>query len=133
MNIKFNKDPLTVEQNNYATKIVDEYIAYDLDNWPYNRIRNFSLKSCLFGATIIVKNSDKEKWLYIGYGIAFDGKCTCSFGNNYAWDVIMFGADNNSSSHADNCKNNFLVSCEGGPLPEKNFSINFTKAKINSC
>ena len=49
--LKFNKDPLAVEQNNYATKIVNAYIVYDLDNWPYNRLKNISLKSCLFGAT----------------------------------------------------------------------------------
>ena len=31
-----------------------------------------SLKKCLFGETNIVKTSDKEKWLYCGYGIVFD-------------------------------------------------------------
>ena len=31
MGIKFDKDPLAVEQNNYATKIVNAYINYDLD------------------------------------------------------------------------------------------------------
>ena len=51
MKLKFNKDPLAVEKNNYATKIVNAYIVYDLDNWPYNRLKNISLKSCLFGAT----------------------------------------------------------------------------------
>ena len=32
--MQFNKTPLVVEQNNYATKIVNGYIVYDLDNWP---------------------------------------------------------------------------------------------------
>ena len=31
MVIKFDKDPSTVEQNNYLTKIVNVYIVYDLD------------------------------------------------------------------------------------------------------
>ena len=31
MGIKFDKDPLPVEQNNYFTKIVNVYIVYDLD------------------------------------------------------------------------------------------------------
>ena len=31
MGIKFHKDPLAVEQNNYTTKIVNGYIVYDLD------------------------------------------------------------------------------------------------------
>ena len=30
------------------------------------------------------------------------------FGNYYARNVIIFGADNSSSSHADNLENNFL-------------------------
>ena len=39
MRITFDKDPLTVEQNNYATKIVNAYIVYDLDAWPNNLLR----------------------------------------------------------------------------------------------
>ena len=31
MEIKFDKDPLAVEENNYLTKIVMFYIVYDLD------------------------------------------------------------------------------------------------------
>ena len=33
---KFNKDPLAVKQNNYRTKIVNDYIVYVLDNWSNN-------------------------------------------------------------------------------------------------
>ena len=33
MEIKFDKDPLAVKQNNYLTKIVNLYIADDLDAW----------------------------------------------------------------------------------------------------
>ena len=29
-------------------------------------------KNCLFGATSIEKNSDKEMYVYSGYGITFD-------------------------------------------------------------
>ena len=35
------------------------------------------------GATNIVKNSDKKRYVYSGYGIAFDVKCECSFKNNF--------------------------------------------------
>ena len=35
-------------------------------------IISISIKNCLFGATNIVKNSDKEKFEYSGYGITFD-------------------------------------------------------------
>ena len=61
--IKFDKDALAVEQNNYLTKIVNIYIVNDLDAWPRNPTNNFKLKNCLYGATSIVKNSDKEKYL----------------------------------------------------------------------
>ena len=66
MRVKFDKDPLAVEQNNYLTKIVNAYIIYDLDARPKLLLRHFTLKSCLFGATNIVKNSDKEKYVYSG-------------------------------------------------------------------
>ena len=65
--IKFDKDPLAVEQNNYWTKIVNVYIVYDLDAWTRNPANNFKFKNCLSGATNIVKSSDKEKYVYSGY------------------------------------------------------------------
>ena len=77
MRIKFNKDLLAVEQNNHARKIVNVYIFYDLDAWPKIFLRNFTIKNCLFGTTSIVKNSDKEKYLYSSYG-----------------NSAMFGVDN---------------------------------------
>ena len=57
--------------------------------------------------TNIVKNSDKDKWVFSGYGIAFDGRDWWSFGNGTARNVIIFGIDNSSSSYFDNLKNNF--------------------------
>ena len=56
--IKFDKDPLTVEQNNYLTKIVNVCIVYDLDARPRYLTNNLKFKNFLFGATNIVKNSD---------------------------------------------------------------------------
>ena len=60
MGIKLNKDPLAVSQNNYASKFVNVYIVYDLDACAKILVRNFAIKNCLFGATSIVKNSDKK-------------------------------------------------------------------------
>ena len=68
---------------------------------------NFTIKDCLFGGTSILKKSDKEKWVYSGYGIAFDGKGECSFDNDYARTVIIFKVNNSSSSQADNLKKIF--------------------------
>ena len=55
--------------------------------------------------TSIVKSSDREKYVYSGYGIAFVGKGEWSFGNDSAKNDIIFGVDNSSSSHTDNLKN----------------------------
>ena len=60
MGIKFDKDPLPVEKNNYATNIVHVYIFYDIEAWPRNPSNNFKFKNCLFGATSVAANSDKE-------------------------------------------------------------------------
>ena len=139
--IKFDKEPLAVEQSNYLTKIVNVYIVYDLDAWQKIPLRNSTLRNCLFGAADTVKNSNKEKYVCSGYGIGFDGKGKWSFGNDYARNVIVFGVDNSSSSHNDNLKNNFLIFGEGDTFgvngsfgaPEKKFSINFSKANKKFC
>ena len=55
-----------------------------------------------------MKNDDKEKYVSSGYGIAFDRKGSWSFGNDFARNVMIFGVDNNSSSHTDNLKNDLL-------------------------
>ena len=59
MGIKLDEDPLTVEQNNYASKIVNVYIVYDLDAWPKSSTNNFKFKNCLFGVSSVIENSDK--------------------------------------------------------------------------
>ena len=58
--MKFDKDPWTIEQNDYLTKIVNVYIVYDLDACTKNPTNHFKLKNFLFRATSIVKNSDKK-------------------------------------------------------------------------
>ena len=49
--IKFDKDPLAVEQSNYLSKILNVYIVFGLDALPRNLTRNVKFKNCLFGAT----------------------------------------------------------------------------------
>ena len=41
---ELNNTPLVIEEINYAPGIVNVYIVYDLDNWPKNPLRNFTLK-----------------------------------------------------------------------------------------
>ena len=55
MGIKFDKDPLVVEQNTYLAKVVHAYIVYDLDAWSINSTNIFKLKNSSFGATNVVK------------------------------------------------------------------------------
>ena len=81
--IKFDNSVLVVEENNYASKIVNAYIVYDLDTWPKHPLNNFTFKNSLFGATNIVKNNVKQKFVYSGYGIAFDGNGEQIFGYEF--------------------------------------------------
>ena len=97
--IQFNNTPLVVEKNNYKQKIVNACIAYVLHNWSKVLLRIFTLKKCLFGATTTIKNCVEEKYVYSDYEIAFDGEVSWSFGNGYARNFIIFGADNSSSCH----------------------------------
>ena len=101
MQIKFNKDPLSVEQNNSLTKIVNVYIVCDLAARPRNPTNNFKFENGLFGATNIVKTSNKEKCVCSGYGITFSNTDWWSFCNDTIRNVIIFGVVNSLSSHVD--------------------------------
>ena len=109
MGMKFDKDPLAAEQNNYLSEIVNVCIVYDLDTWPRNPNNNSKFKNCLFGKSSIVKNSNKEKYVYSGYGIKFDSASSWSFDSDTVRSIINFSFDNSSSSHSDNRKNNFFL------------------------
>ena len=79
--------------------------------------------------------------MYCGYGAAFDGKDEGNIGNNSAWNVLIFGVDNSSSSHTANRKNDLLMLSEGDTVGliggfgrlKKKFSIDFSKAKTKCC
>ena len=43
----------------------------------------------MFGATSLVQNSDKVKFVYSGYGIIFDNAGSWSFNNDTARSVIF--------------------------------------------
>ena len=64
-----------------------------------------------------------KKYVYGGYGKAFDGKGEWSFDNDYDRNVIIFGVDDISSFHANNLKNNSLMLGEGDT-----FGINWSFA-----
>ena len=130
--IQFHKSVLVAERNNYITKIVNAYIGYDLDYCPKILLSNLKLKYCLFGATNIRKHGDKSKWVYTGYGIVFDGGGLWSFSNEFARNVVIFGVDNSSSSHADNLRKSECPTYDNNGsfvAAEKKISINFSNAK----
>ena len=76
-------------------------------------LNNFPLKNFFFGARNIIKNSDKIKYLYSGYGIAFHGLGSWSFGNDFAGNAEIFGVANSSWSLTKNHINKFLVLYKG--------------------
>ena len=80
-----NQSVLVVEENNCTNKIANAYIAYCLDKL----LNNSTLKNCLFGSTNIIRS----KYVYSGYGIAFDGAGSWNFGNNFARNFVIFDID----------------------------------------
>ena len=92
-------------------------------------------------ASSIVKNNDKEKWVYSGYGIASDGKGTWHFGDDFVRNAVICGVDNSSSSHADSRNNNFSVLRKvptygfNGSFgwPEKKIRTSFSKVNTKFC
>ena len=104
--IKFKECSLVVEKNNDLTKIVGVCIVYDLVAWSRNPSKNFKCKNCLIGAISVVKNSNKENYVYNGYGITFENGALWSFDQETSRSVLILGVDNSSLSHPDNQKKN---------------------------
>ena len=50
----------------------------------------------------IDENADKSNFTYNSQGMPFDVKGMWICGNNFARNVVIFGADNASSPHTDN-------------------------------
>ena len=55
----------------------------------------------MYEATDIAKSSDKEKWVYSGYGIAIDGGGSRDFGNDFARNVVLLGVNFSTSWKSD--------------------------------
>ena len=90
-------------------KVVNIYIVYELGA-SASHIDDLTLKNCLFGAVTLTKNADIHKYRYSGYGIGFDKKGGFSFpGGEYGQNLVIFGADMNSSPHVDNKGKDILI------------------------
>ena len=134
--VEFNENFLKQDKVTYNYgKIVNIYIVYEISK-NYSTSTYPTLENCLFGAVSLTKNADTDKYKYSGYGIRFDRRGEFSFGDGFGRNCIIFGTDlSNSSSHANNKKNNILVlgkdfvqgtNCTTIYV-EKLYSINFTK------
>ena len=76
--------------------------------------------------------------MYRDHGMTFDSAGSWTFDNDTARNVITFGVDNGSSSHAENAKNDVFVVKRRSNLrnfvsPEKKFRNNVSKANKKFC
>ena len=107
--VKFNGDFLKQDKVTYNHgPIVNIYVVYRLT--PTTKDSSVTLQNCLLGTVKLKKNADIDKYKYSGYGIGFDSRG--SFSNpsgGYGRNVIIFGADLNSSSRVNNKTRSILV------------------------
>ena len=90
-------------------KVVNIYIFYEL-RASSSHFDDPTLKNSLLGAVTLTKNADIDKYGYSGYGIGFDRRGSFSFpGGRFGQNIIIFGADMNSSIHVDNKGKDILI------------------------
>ena len=118
-------------------KVVNIHIVYELGASSSN-FNDPTIKNCLFGAVTLTKNADIDKYKYSGYGIGFERRGSFSFpGGGFGQNIIIFGADMNSSIHIDNKGKDMLIlgigptqELGGNSLTaEKIYCIHFTVTK----
>ena len=138
---KFNGDLLRQNQVIYNHgPIVNIYIVYETT--PDTKTSNITLENCLFGAIKLTKNSDIDKYKYLGHGIGFDSGGSFSHpGGKNGKNFIIFGANLSNSVNANNKVNNILVLGKGfiqgindtTIYAEKMYSTNFTVDNKKFC
>ena len=52
--------------------MVNIYIVYEINLWPFTVAKDLALENSLFGAVKLTKIADFDKYKYSGYGIGFD-------------------------------------------------------------
>ena len=58
--------------------------------WPYDLGTEFTKGNCLFEAVTLIKNADKDKYRYNGYGIWFDARSSFSLTNGNEFGKVVF-------------------------------------------
>ena len=90
-------------------KVINIYIVYELAA-STSHTSDPTIKNCLFGAVTLTKNANIKRYKYSGYGIGFDSRSSYSFpSGGFGQNVLIFGADVNTSIHIDNKKKDILV------------------------
>ena len=51
--------------------MVNYFIVYELDSWPWDLDTDFNLGGCLFGDIKLTENANPDKYSYSDYGIGF--------------------------------------------------------------
>ena len=122
--------------------MVNLFILFELDTWSQDINTDFSLKYYLFGSVKLTKNADLDKYKYSSYDIGFDSRSYDLLPDNTTRrNVIIFGADMNSSVHIDNIGKDILILGDGLTQGlddttlkiEAIYSINFTQSKKKFC
>ena len=110
LGVTFNGNYMKQNKLGYAHgKIVNFYIFYELKNRKVDS-RDFTVQNGLFRAVKATKNVNTSHYKYEGYGIAFDGESSFSFGNRIdAKNVIIFGVNTSNSSHSTNKTQNIYA------------------------
>ena len=89
-------------------KSVNIYIVYEINKKENTAISDLTLENCLFGAVILTKNADIDKYKYSGYGIGLDRRSRFSFSSGgFGQNVFIFGVDMSSYSHIDKKKKTY--------------------------
>ena len=99
--LKFNNSVLVQKKSSslFSNFILILYKVYELIIWPHNPTNNFPLKNCLFVTVKLTINAIKSKFIFNGWGIAFDGESSWNFGDDFARNVVVFGVNKSLSSH----------------------------------
>ena len=142
--VKLSGDCLKQEKGTFThKKVVNIYIAYEKNLWPFTVGQDFTLQNSLFGAVQLTTNADPNKYKYSGYDNEFDASGSFTFpdGSGFGKNVIISGVDTSSSVHIDNKKKDILTPGKGPtqgldntPLTaEKEYFTNFTEQQKKFC
>ena len=116
--ISFNGHFVIENNISIPKNVIDLYICYKINPPLRNLNTDFTLNNWLFGSAKLTKNADLDKYKYGCYGIVFDSRSEFLFTDeSFRKNVIIFGADMNSSVYIDN-KNKDILDLVEAPTQE---------------